>query len=208
MTKRRIGRLASLESVGLVALMLQKLRCKVINICIKLWFNSSGKIVFFQLIGGYLLNTWIENAVAVSNGTMKPKRMLWYSSHDGTILALLYAMGIGNDLMVPYASTVIMEVYENENQFEVELLYRNDTSRPPYKIPLPDCGTPCTVSKLTAIYKDMVVTSYEEMMELCGKPEKQRNGTREFSLLFLMINIITICISTNFAVSRNLYKYV
>lgn len=41
--------------------------------------------------------------------------------HDGTALALMYAMGVGNDLMIPYASALIMEIYKDGNDHTVEV---------------------------------------------------------------------------------------
>lgn len=35
--------------------------------------------------------------------------------HDGTMLALLYALGVGNDLLIPYASCAMMEIYKKAN---------------------------------------------------------------------------------------------
>ncbi|VDM63162.1 unnamed protein product [Angiostrongylus costaricensis] len=33
------------------------------------------------------------------------------AKHDGTLLSLMYAMGVANDQMIPYASSFIMEIY-------------------------------------------------------------------------------------------------
>lgn len=35
--------------------------------------------------------------------------------HDGTVLALMYALGVGNDQLVPYAACLIMELYLSGN---------------------------------------------------------------------------------------------
>uniref|UniRef100_A0A158PC23 Lysosomal acid phosphatase n=1 Tax=Angiostrongylus cantonensis TaxID=6313 RepID=A0A158PC23_ANGCA len=48
------------------------------------------------------------------NSTAKAK-------HDGTLLSLMYVMGVANDQLVPYASSLIMEIYKNESNFEVEV---------------------------------------------------------------------------------------
>ncbi|KAK6031616.1 hypothetical protein OSTOST_02233 [Ostertagia ostertagi] len=83
-------------------------------------FNSTEKA---NLIGGYLLNNFVSNAMKVANGSMEnPKKMLLYSSHDGTLLGLMYAMGVGNNLMIPYASAVIMEIFKEGNEYQVEFL--------------------------------------------------------------------------------------
>ncbi|KAK6752591.1 hypothetical protein RB195_003795 [Necator americanus] len=131
-------------------------------------FNSKKKSRF---LGGYLLNNWIENAKKVANGTMKePKKMLLYSAHDGTIMPLMYAMGVANDLLVPYASALIMEIYKDNDDYLVELLFRNESTRDPFRLSIPDCGKSCTVKKMAKNYKKMVLSSLEEQQSLCGTP--------------------------------------
>ncbi|KAJ1350061.1 hypothetical protein KIN20_005769 [Parelaphostrongylus tenuis] len=115
------------------------------------------------MLGGYLLNNWIHNAIRVANGTMTdPEKMLLYSSHDGTLLALMYAMGVANDQVIPYASSVIMEIYKDGKDYEVELLFRNTTTVPPHPLKIKGCRSPCTVQKMAATYGNMVLTSYDE----------------------------------------------
>ncbi|RCN47924.1 histidine acid phosphatase [Ancylostoma caninum] len=128
-------------------------------------------------MGSYLLNNLIENALKVANGSMKnPDKMLLYSSHDGTVLGLMYAMNVANDLMIPYAAALIMEIYKDGDEYFAELLYRNDTSKPAYKVPIPWCGDPCTVKKL-GDYPTTLLSSYAEQQNLCGTPLPECKGT-------------------------------
>ncbi|CAJ0603750.1 unnamed protein product [Cylicocyclus nassatus] len=155
-------------------------------------FDSPDKA---KMTGGYLLNTWIKNALKVANGTMKnPNRMMLYSAHDGSVLALMYAMNVANGLMVPYASAVIMEVYKDKNDFLVELLYRNDTSKPPYRLQIPGCSDRCTVQKMAEQYSNMVVTSLSKHQEVCGTPiiECNKSTSTPFSLALSIILVVAI----------------
>ncbi|KAJ1357805.1 hypothetical protein KIN20_016041 [Parelaphostrongylus tenuis] len=136
-------------------------------------FNSIERA---KAMGGYLLYNWLQNAERVANGTMKnPEKMLLYSSHDGTLLALMNAMGVANGRETPYASSFIMEIFDNETNYEIELLFRNDTTKPPYSLAVPGCEIPCTVEKMTNLFRNMVVTSYEAQQALCGIPAKSCN---------------------------------
>ncbi|VDL81983.1 unnamed protein product [Nippostrongylus brasiliensis] len=72
----------------------------------------------------------------------------------------MYALGIGNDLMVPYAAALIMEIYKDADNYVVEVFYRNDTSKDPYPMALPGCGTPCTVANMTDLYSNVRLDSY------------------------------------------------
>ncbi|KAE9419129.1 hypothetical protein Angca_004230, partial [Angiostrongylus cantonensis] len=137
-------------------------------------FNSAAKA---KMLGGYLLNNWLQNAKQVANGTMTdPEKMLLYSSHDGTLLSLMYAMGVANDQMIPYASSFIMEIYEHGKDYEVELLFRNTTAKPPHPLKIKGCGSPCSVQQMVKTYTTMVLTSYDEQQALCGTPVKKCNG--------------------------------
>uniref|UniRef100_A0A0M3IHL5 Lysosomal acid phosphatase n=1 Tax=Ascaris lumbricoides TaxID=6252 RepID=A0A0M3IHL5_ASCLU len=87
-------------------------------------FNSSEKA---KLRGGLLAANWIERALNVSKDVQKkPKKMMLFSAHDGTVLSLMYAMKVGNDLLVPYSACLIMEIYRtnnNETQVKVIIIY-------------------------------------------------------------------------------------
>ncbi|KHJ95032.1 hypothetical protein OESDEN_05031 [Oesophagostomum dentatum] len=72
----------------------------------------------------------------------------------------MYAMNVANDLLVPYAATVIMEVYSENSEYFVEFLYRNETTQPPHPLSLPSCGTRCTVRKFAELYSDMAIIDY------------------------------------------------
>ncbi|PIO58899.1 hypothetical protein TELCIR_19654, partial [Teladorsagia circumcincta] len=118
------------------------------------------------LIGGYLLNNFVSNAKKVANGSMEnPKKMLLYSSHDGTLLSLMYAMGVANNLMIPYASAVIMEIFKEGNEYQVELLFRNDSTRAAYPMKIPNCGSPCTVGNMAKQYQSMLLSSYADQQK-------------------------------------------
>ncbi|KAK5986098.1 Intestinal acid PHOsphatase [Trichostrongylus colubriformis] len=129
-------------------------------------FNSTSKA---NMIAGYLLNNFIENAKKVANGSMtNPKKMLLYSSHDGTLLSLLYALGVANNLTVPYGAAIIMEIYRDDKNFQVEWLYRNDSTKAPYPLKIPECGSPCTVSNMARQYNNIVVDSYAAQQKVCS----------------------------------------
>lgn len=58
--------------------------------------------------------------------------------HDDTIVALLSAMLVHNNLSPPYAAAVMLELIERaSNDYVVRVLYKNDTTREPYPLVLP-----------------------------------------------------------------------
>jgi len=48
--------------------------------------------------------------------------------HDSTIAAYLSAMGVYNDLSPPYASSVLVELFNTSGQFSVKVWYRNSSA--------------------------------------------------------------------------------
>ena len=66
-----------------------------------------------RLSGGNLLNEIQKNMrTKLSGGSTK--KMYVYSAHDDTVVPLLAAMKVFNDISPPYASAVILELWGNE----------------------------------------------------------------------------------------------
>ncbi|KAI6238081.1 Testicular acid phosphatase-like protein [Aphelenchoides fujianensis] len=83
------------------------------------------KLAFLR--GGLLLNDWTARAERVVRGNQShPTHMNLYSSHDGTLLALLHNLQLADGQLVPYAACVIMEIYEDNGQHFVQFLYRHE----------------------------------------------------------------------------------
>jgi hypothetical protein len=65
----------------------------------------------------------------------------WYLcfnfKHDMTVASLLNAMKVFNGVQPPYASSVMVELFNVSGQFYVELWYKNDSTREPYQLVVP-----------------------------------------------------------------------
>uniref|UniRef100_A0A915A9R6 Uncharacterized protein n=1 Tax=Parascaris univalens TaxID=6257 RepID=A0A915A9R6_PARUN len=131
-------------------------------------FNSSEKA---KLRGGLLAANWIERALNVSKDIQKrPKKMMLFSAHDGTVLSLMYTMKIGNDLLVPYSACLIMEIYKrNNNDTEVKLLYRNSSQTDNvYVMVVPGCKEMCSIQHLSELVNAETVNSICQLRKECG----------------------------------------
>ncbi|CAB3396564.1 unnamed protein product [Caenorhabditis bovis] len=144
-----------------------------------------------KLAGGTVINAWISNVNQFINQTDTLKMHL-YSSHDGVVMALMNALGIADGKMIPYASVIIMNIFEENNKYFVEMLYRNNTAVPPYAMSLPRCPQPCEFSTFSQNYQNMSVSSYAELMELCGTPLRDCNdaASLRLSVLFFSITVL------------------
>ena len=71
-----------------------------------------------KLRGGVTARDFMERLLNASKGTFnEATKMMLYSSHDGTLLALLYTLGIGDNQLVPYGAAVIFELSRDSNGY-------------------------------------------------------------------------------------------
>ncbi|KAK6106706.1 Histidine phosphatase (branch 2) family protein [Brugia pahangi] len=124
-------------------------------------FNSAEKA---RLRGGLLMKDWIDRARNVSLGlSVIPHKIKLHSAHDGTLLALMYALGIGNDLLVPYASCAIMEIYKTLNSHTIMFFYKNGTVV--HQLLLPGCSSydNCTIAQVEKAVSRRSVRSLQQL---------------------------------------------
>uniref|UniRef100_A0AAF5Q0R8 Histidine acid phosphatase n=1 Tax=Wuchereria bancrofti TaxID=6293 RepID=A0AAF5Q0R8_WUCBA len=124
-------------------------------------FNSAKKA---RLRGGLLMKDWIDRARNVSLGlSINPRKIKLHSAHDGTLLALMYALGIGNDLLVPYASCAIMEIYKTSNSHTIMFFYKNGTTV--HQLALPGCSSydNCTIAQVEKAVSGRSVRSLQQL---------------------------------------------
>uniref|UniRef100_A0AC34RII0 Acid phosphatase n=1 Tax=Panagrolaimus sp. JU765 TaxID=591449 RepID=A0AC34RII0_9BILA len=117
--------------------------------------------------GGYLLGDWLTRTKKVAEGKQKdPSKMMLYSSHDGTLLSLLYSLKIADGEQIPYAASVIMEIYETDvGKFEAQFIYRKNGEV--LLKTIPGCTESCPVEQLMEILKDNAVYTRKEAEKLC-----------------------------------------
>ncbi|OUC41740.1 hypothetical protein D917_10716, partial [Trichinella nativa] len=51
----------------------------------------------------------------VNNFKKEFKKMNMYSTHDGTVMSLMYALGIANDINPPVGSCIMFDLYKNSH---------------------------------------------------------------------------------------------
>ncbi|CAG9535974.1 unnamed protein product [Cercopithifilaria johnstoni] len=127
-------------------------------------FNSPKKA---QLRGGLLMEDWIDRAENISQGLpVIPRKIKLHSAHDGTMLALMHALGVNNDLLIPYASCAIMEIYKTANNHTtIRFFYKNGTTV--YQLALPGCplNDNCTIGQVKKAVATRRVQSLQQLNE-------------------------------------------
>ncbi|XP_013924156.1 PREDICTED: prostatic acid phosphatase-like [Thamnophis sirtalis] len=110
-----------------------------------------------KLQGGILVKHILEKMTsAINNNGLK---MIMYSAHDMTIIALQIALGVYNKLLPPYAATHIFELYEEDNgSHTIEMYYRNNTAVEPHMLTLPGCSKACPLEKFQNLVTPILPT--------------------------------------------------
>ncbi|XP_043099543.1 lysosomal acid phosphatase [Puntigrus tetrazona] len=112
-----------------------------------------------RLQGGLLLDQIIKNLSNAAAMDSKQKvKMIVYSAHDTTIVALQEALNVFNGLQPPYASCHLFELYQEENgMFSVEMFYRNNTNVfDPYPVSLPGCSQRCPLQDFVNLTHEVI----------------------------------------------------
>ncbi|VDO48326.1 unnamed protein product [Onchocerca flexuosa] len=79
----------------------------------------------------------------------------------------MYALGVGNNLLVPYASCAIMEIYKKANNHTtVKFFYKNGTTV--YQLALPGCPSfdNCTITQVRKAVSGRTVRSLQQLKEV------------------------------------------
>ncbi|ULT81107.1 hypothetical protein L3Y34_011171 [Caenorhabditis briggsae] len=146
-------------------------------------FNSREKAKY---MAGYMIDQWSESLVLASQH-LNTKKALLYSSHDGTLTALLYGLGISNHQLIPYTACIMVELHTGNN---IKIYFRNSTSEDPddvHELFIPGCTTDCHISKFIKSVTGVRVKSLEQLEFIC-----QSAFTRPSTLIFAIIIVVRL----------------
>ncbi|KAK2819650.1 hypothetical protein Q7C36_021296 [Tachysurus vachellii] len=144
---------------------------------LKLLKNFSFQIMFgvykreekCRLQGGVLLDQIIKNLSAAAFLNLNQQlKMIMYSAHDTTIVALQEALNVYNGLQPPYASCHIFELHQDQNgSYSVAMFYRNDsTATEPYYLTLPGCARLCPLEDFIRLTNSVIPTDWHKECQI------------------------------------------
>ncbi|XP_044538289.1 lysosomal acid phosphatase isoform X3 [Gracilinanus agilis] len=115
-----------------------------------------------RLQGGVLLAQIRKNLTWAASASQHSK-LLVYSAHDTTLVALQMALGIYNGEQAPYASCHMFELYqEDDGNFSVEMYFRNDSTQAPWPLALPGCSQRCPLPDFLHLTLPVVPENWEQ----------------------------------------------
>nr|XP_056713042.1 prostatic acid phosphatase-like [Euleptes europaea] len=106
--------------------------------------------------GGLLVKAVLEE---LANAASKPdyKKMMMYSAHDMTLIALQSALNVYDKKLPPYAACHIFELYKEPNgQYTVEMKYLTNIAKDPTPLTLPGCSKACPLDKFKQLVAPVI----------------------------------------------------
>ncbi|TSY13802.1 Lysosomal acid phosphatase [Bagarius yarrelli] len=122
-----------------------------------------------RLQGGILLDQIIKNLSAAATSSLnQQQKMIMYSAHDTTIVALQEALNVYNGLQPPYASCHIFELHQDNNgSFYVAMFYHNDSSvAETYYLTLPGCAQLCPLQDFIRLTRSVIPTDWHKECQI------------------------------------------
>ncbi|KAG5322139.1 ACPH1 phosphatase, partial [Acromyrmex heyeri] len=119
---------------------------------------------FRRLKGGPMLKKFTNDMLAKRRGTLQPKerKMFMYIGHDSTIVTLLDTMHIWHNQMPYYNIMTMIELHEDEGEWNIQIFLRNTTAHDPYPMKIPGCDIICPLDKFMEIMKPVIPDNWEE----------------------------------------------
>ncbi|NP_001289421.1 lysosomal acid phosphatase isoform 6 [Homo sapiens] len=123
-----------------------------------------------RLQGGVLLAQIRKNLTLMATTSQLPK-LLVYSAHDTTLVALQMALDVYNGEQAPYASCHIFELYqEDSGNFSVEMYFRNESDKAPWPLSLPGCPHRCPLQDFLRLTEPVVPKDWQQECQLASGP--------------------------------------
>ncbi|XP_028606855.2 lysosomal acid phosphatase-like isoform X2 [Podarcis muralis] len=114
-----------------------------------------------RLQGGLLVKD-ILNKMTEATESTDGRKMLMYSAHDTTIVALQVALNIFNVKLPPYAACLFFELYkEDSGKFTIEMHYRAKQNLPPQPLVLPGCEAACPLQKFKELVSPVIPEDWQ-----------------------------------------------
>uniref|UniRef100_A0A6J0U6M1 Lysosomal acid phosphatase n=1 Tax=Pogona vitticeps TaxID=103695 RepID=A0A6J0U6M1_9SAUR len=134
----------------------------------KFLFGIHRRVEKARLQGGVLLSQIRKNLTLATNASAPHQfKMLMYSAHDTTLVALQMALDVYNGKQAPYASCHIFELYQDyDGNFSVEMFFRNESGKDPYPLQLPGCEQRCPLQKFLQLTEPVIPQHWKEECQI------------------------------------------
>ncbi|XP_037031472.1 prostatic acid phosphatase-like [Bradysia coprophila] len=140
------------------------------QVSIRFYSQFTGTKFMSRYASGFLLKDILDRFKSKSNNTLTPNRKMWmFSSHDLTLFSFLRSLDLSDNQLVPYVSTIILEMRKRDDEYYVQIFYKT-SDKTPEPIQIPGCGTQCPLSKMYEIYDHIIPK--KQFDDECEIPEQ------------------------------------
>nr|XP_047933563.1 lysosomal acid phosphatase isoform X3 [Anser cygnoides] len=133
-------------------------------------FGIHHRVEKARLQGGVLLDHIRKNLTKAANASAHQHlKLLAYSAHDTTLVALQMALDVYNKIQAPYASCHLFELYqEDDGDFSVEMFFRNESGKEPFPLTIPGCQQKCPLHKFLELTDPVVPQNWEQECQVAS----------------------------------------
>ncbi|XP_019338879.2 prostatic acid phosphatase [Alligator mississippiensis] len=115
-----------------------------------------------RLQGGILLKAILKH-LSDARKPSNQRKMIIYSAHAATIVALQMALHVFNGKLPPYSACHFFELYQEKNgQYTIEMYYRNNSLKDPLPLTLPGCKFRCPLERFYQRIASVMVHHWEK----------------------------------------------
>ncbi|XP_061443481.1 prostatic acid phosphatase-like [Rhineura floridana] len=115
-----------------------------------------------RLQGGLLVKDIVEKMTQATQST-DGRKMLMYSAHDITLVALQVALNVFKLQLPPYAACHFFELYKEDNgEYTIEMYYRTTASVQPHILVLPGCSAACPLQKFKELVSPVITNDWQK----------------------------------------------
>ncbi|KAG5848914.1 lysosomal acid phosphatase isoform X1 [Anguilla anguilla] len=178
----------------------------------QIMFGVYKRVEKSRLQGGVLLGHILKNMTeSAVSGSKKLLKMMMYSAHDTTLVALQSALNVFNGKQPPYASCHIFELLQEDNgSFSVAMYFRNDSTKEPYPVVLPGCTQYCPLQDFVQLTKPVIPENWEAE---CQVPPRMKDteviiGLTVFCCLVVLLIGLLLFILCKQQDSKSSYHHV
>ncbi|KAM9239726.1 lysosomal acid phosphatase [Leptosomus discolor] len=133
-------------------------------------FGIHNRVEKARLQGGVLLDHIRKNLTKAANVSAHQNlKLLAYSAHDTTLVALQMALDVYNKIQAPYASCHFFELYqEDDGNFSVEMFFRNESGKEPFPLTIPGCQHKCPLQRFLELTDPVVPQDWEQECQVAS----------------------------------------
>uniref|UniRef100_A0A5S6QWF5 acid phosphatase n=1 Tax=Trichuris muris TaxID=70415 RepID=A0A5S6QWF5_TRIMR len=119
---------------------------------------------------GILVGTIVNNMKSkLADENSRPTKMVMYSAHDGTLVALMQALNIFDGITPPFAACLMIELHTTAmGNNSVRILYRTDPNKEPLLLTIPECSSWCPLEKFEQLLDKVAFYDEEQRRMTCN----------------------------------------